>query len=189
MANLTDLFALRQMVMEPTRGSNILDLLLTNQPHLVRSTLVVPGISDHSAVTCHMNVEHVKTSRGVARRVYNFEKADVNRINEGLNAYYTVFETEAEYKGASELWLLLKDKICELRQRFVPSRILTTREGRSKPWFSRALRSLAQKWHRLYRNYCITPTLVNCEKLKRVARELKTVICIAKDTFTNSIES
>lgn len=188
MANLTDLFALRQMVMEPTRGSNILDLLLTNQPHLVRSTMVVPGISDHSGVICQMNVEHVKTSRGVARRVYNFEKADVNRINEGLNAYYTVFETEAEYKGASELWLSLKDKICELRQRFVPSRILTTREGRSKPWFSRALRSLTRKRQRLYRNYCITPTVVNCEKLKKVACELKTAICIAKDTFTNSIE-
>ena len=41
---------LTQMVCEPTRENNILDLFITNSPTLVDSVSVVPGIADHQAV-------------------------------------------------------------------------------------------------------------------------------------------
>ena len=48
--SIIDNNSLTQMVSEPTRENNILDLFLTNSPTLVDSVSVVPGIADHSAV-------------------------------------------------------------------------------------------------------------------------------------------
>lgn len=60
MANFGNLFELTQTVLEPTRAVHILDLFLTNQPDLVKTTLVIPEISDNqSAVLCEMNLEYV----------------------------------------------------------------------------------------------------------------------------------
>ena len=41
---------LRQIVDEPTRGKNILDIFLTNCPDLVKSKNVISGLGDHEAV-------------------------------------------------------------------------------------------------------------------------------------------
>ena len=41
---------LRQIVKEPTRGNNILDLFLTNCPDLINSNSTVAGLGDHAAV-------------------------------------------------------------------------------------------------------------------------------------------
>ena len=42
--------ALSQMVNTPTRGSNILDIFVTNRPALVDTCDTIDGISDHEAV-------------------------------------------------------------------------------------------------------------------------------------------
>ena len=44
-------FNLTQMVKEPTRENNILDIVLTSSPGLI-DTEVRPGMSDHKIVTC-----------------------------------------------------------------------------------------------------------------------------------------
>ena len=41
---------LTQLVDKPTRQNNTLDLFITNNPSLIRSTEVVPGLADHDAV-------------------------------------------------------------------------------------------------------------------------------------------
>ena len=43
-------FNLDQMVTEPTRGSNILDLFFTTNSSLVDKSTVIPGISDHDGI-------------------------------------------------------------------------------------------------------------------------------------------
>ena len=43
-------FSFIQMVLEPTRQGNILDLLLTTNHILVNSVNIVPGLSDHDIV-------------------------------------------------------------------------------------------------------------------------------------------
>ena len=49
-----------QMVMEPTRGSNTLDLFLTNHPNLVPRTETLPGIADHDTVYMEMLIHPLK---------------------------------------------------------------------------------------------------------------------------------
>ena len=41
---------LTHIVGEPTRGTNILDLIATNHPSSIRRTEIIPGVSDHDIV-------------------------------------------------------------------------------------------------------------------------------------------
>ena len=50
-------FNLMQMVREPTRGGNILDLFLTTNHTLVESVSIIPGLSDHNIMKCIVNSE------------------------------------------------------------------------------------------------------------------------------------
>jgi len=47
-------FGLDQLVTEPTRGENILDLIFSSHPESISNVEVIPGISDHEAVYCEL---------------------------------------------------------------------------------------------------------------------------------------
>jgi len=53
--NILDNHGLIQLVEEPTRGTNILDLIITNYPESFRRTEVMPGLSDHDIVYTAVN--------------------------------------------------------------------------------------------------------------------------------------
>ena len=50
-----DEFNLTQVVKEPTRHNNILNLVFTTHPDLIEGTYVVAGLSHRSAVICDIN--------------------------------------------------------------------------------------------------------------------------------------
>lgn len=183
MKNLIDYFALGQTVVEPTRGRNILDLVLTNQPELVTSSAVVDGISDHNAVVCEMCISYVKTVTGPRRRIFNFEKANVAQINQSLDSYLTVFETMAETKGVAQLWASFKQKLLELEHQFVPSLTLTPRRAKSKPWFTKSLYRLTQKRQKCYQVFRMVPTDEDKRKLRDITCQMKVDIRMAKDSY------
>jgi hypothetical protein len=54
--NIVNDHGLEQLVQEPTREDNTLDLFLTNCPQLVLRVEVVPGLSDHDIPYCEFNV-------------------------------------------------------------------------------------------------------------------------------------
>lgn len=120
--------------------------MFTNPPPLVISTLVVPGISVHSQVLCAMKILHVKPAHSVARPVYNYSKAQLDKITEDLDGYYDVFCKEAEYKDTDQLRTCLKNKILELRHHFIPVGVLNEKQSRSKPlFFKNVAQSYTQK--------------------------------------------
>ena len=50
MIEIANDFGLEQIVTEPTRGKNTLDLFFTTNPTLVERSTVIPGISDHDSI-------------------------------------------------------------------------------------------------------------------------------------------
>ena len=44
-------YGLDQLVTDPTRLTNTLDLVITNNPQKISRSKVIPGISDHKAIT------------------------------------------------------------------------------------------------------------------------------------------
>ena len=54
--SILDDFGLTQIINKPTRGDNILDLIITNNPSLVNRTEIIPGISDHDGCYVEVNI-------------------------------------------------------------------------------------------------------------------------------------
>jgi hypothetical protein len=62
----TDIFIPRrlvQMVEEPTRESNTLDLIITNFPNYFNRIETIPGLSDHDIVFAELNKTYPKTEK------------------------------------------------------------------------------------------------------------------------------
>ena len=64
-----------QIVKEPTRLNNTLDLIVTNNPSLINRVEVIPGISDHDAVFAEVDISPRKNIQK-PRIIPLFKKAD-----------------------------------------------------------------------------------------------------------------
>ena len=49
-------FGMEQLVGEPTRNNNLLDLILSTEPSIITNVTTVPGISDHEAVIFQLKI-------------------------------------------------------------------------------------------------------------------------------------
>ena len=68
-------FSLQQIVLEPTREENILDLIFTSNPSLVHIVEVKARISDYEFVIVNADLRPVKT-RPVLRTIYFYIKKE-----------------------------------------------------------------------------------------------------------------
>ena len=68
---------LRQIVKEPTRYENLLDLVLTDMSDITRE--VGPKVADHNYVVATTDVD-VPEAEVVERSVWNYTKADWARL-------------------------------------------------------------------------------------------------------------
>ena len=93
LAEFIDRNFLTQMVKNPTRGANILDLILTNVPRYVADVQVMPTpISDHDMVKVRLGFNLIKPRSSVTPpldpfsfRSVNFHEADYNAVNNELS--------------------------------------------------------------------------------------------------------
>jgi len=58
---------LTQVVREPTRGNNILDLMFTTNPRLISSIEVHPGMSDHNVIITNVNLKAKSAKKNHAK--------------------------------------------------------------------------------------------------------------------------
>ena len=79
-----------QIVNEPTRGSNILDLIFSTYPAQLEATHTTPGMSDHLAVSTNLNIKINRTKKA-PRKVYNFKKADSTKNKTAPSSFYEEF--------------------------------------------------------------------------------------------------
>ena len=75
-----------QMQKQPTRNENNLDLFLTNNESLVKSTSIIPGISDHEIVVID-SIIRPKIAKVVKRKIYKWYSVDWIEINENLSQF------------------------------------------------------------------------------------------------------
>ena len=76
---------LTQHVQEPTRQSNILDLVLTIEPNMIDNLTVKENFSasDHQIVECELIAETVVNE--VIKTRYCYDKANYDEIKQALN--------------------------------------------------------------------------------------------------------
>jgi ribonucleases P/MRP protein subunit RPP40 len=136
-----------QLITEPTRGSNILDIVLTNSHHKIGScSLDVPFFgSDHQTVALSFNVAQ-KRSKILSRSSKNFYLADYDLINSFLASInWTVFF--ADYFEVDSMYSAFLDVVYFLIDKFVPN-ITCKRRRRSYPPYLFKLVKKVRFWYK-----------------------------------------
>ena len=124
-ARLLDL-GFTQMVTEPTRttdhSSNILDVLLTNQPHKISEVSIEDKLGDHQIVTAQIISKH-KVHQKAARKIFLYHKADVGRLKFELQQALPKFEELCQQnRDISTIYSSLVSIIEEATTKCIPAK-------------------------------------------------------------------
>lgn len=149
LVDITASALLTQIHQQPTREKNILDLIFTTNPSLVKSSTSVPGISDHHVVVADFDT-HPQRVRERPRRHYIYSKAkwedlksDIQEIEERIN---TLKDNKAD---VNTTWTEFKSSLLSAIEKNIPS--ILKRSSSCLPWINRTIRKLLRKKKRLYK--------------------------------------
>ena len=170
-----------QCVDQPTRESNILDLVITNTPEKVDKLRVLSpiGSSDHNVVLFDWAMEGGRRKEKVWE-LYDFKKANFEAIREE----FTKKDWKEEFKGLNSdgMWNRFVEINDELKECFVPKRkVKVGRKGKSnKPWFNGEVKRAIIRKQKAWRNYRDGPTLVRLSSYKESIRQVKVLVAQRK---------
>ena len=123
------------MVLHPTRGDNILDLILTNNCDMVLDV----EIGDHNIITFKANVNPYQR-KSSKKEFYNFHKADWSGLNELFK--HMPWDCVFVSNDMNEVWNARVDLLTVQLISVFPRK---TRKNRRSPWISDDLVKLAGK--------------------------------------------
>ena len=114
--SLSDNF-LFQLVEEPTRGENCLDLVLSSDETFIDNVVVGEpfSTSDHNKIEFDIIISKFRLDEGV--QSYNYFKADYQQI---IDAAVDRKWDDFNNLSANDFWLDLKHELLDLRNTFVP---------------------------------------------------------------------
>ena len=170
---------LEQHVTLPTRGENILDLLLSAGNFNFHSVQVHEtfSTSDHNIITAKIYANIPPESKNI---IHDYDKTDWSIIHMHLacidwnNFFYNRTDV-------NEMWTQLKNLLDHLIDIYVPTKIL--QPGNSAPWFNRSLKKKSKKKRLLYSKYKAHPTNRNWSNYNDYCKIYKKSIKKSKSFF------
>ena len=119
------------MVLQPTRGDSILDLVLTNNSDVICDVEVGEPISDHNIISFNVNF-HPYHQKSSGRGFYDFNKADWLRLNELFKhiPWHCAFLSN----GVNEVWSVWTDLFFTAVDECISKR--RKKKNRWAPWIS-----------------------------------------------------
>jgi hypothetical protein len=122
-----------QLVKEPTRGANILDLVLTGNTDIVHSVSVGEklGASDHNSVLIQLRIPVPRIALS-DRKVYLYSKGDYDGFTEAVKA--TDWDSVFANNRLCEKWRILQSKYNEWKDEFIPSKLVKSGQRHKPPW-------------------------------------------------------
>ncbi len=119
--------SLVQLVEEPTRGKNTLDLVCTSAPSKVNRVEVIPGISDHDCPLVEVDVSPVRR-RQKPRDILLYSKANWDNMAQELEEVSKEIQEQAETSTVSQLWTKFKNAIMDAISRHIPKKTCKSKE-------------------------------------------------------------
>ena len=113
---------LNQVQELPTRRGSVLDLVFTSNTSLVKSTSVVPGISDHDIVVVDSDTKPHHNPKK-PKKCFLFGKADWDALRDKCDTMYT--EIKRMYTSGStveNLWSVFKTTLPNEVETHMPSK-------------------------------------------------------------------
>ena len=124
---------LTQLVREPTRGNNILDIVITTD-RLVQNLKIREKLGDHKMIEYEIKIQ--KTHKEQQRKTYNFKLAQFEAFKEELSQ--TDFLEIFGKANAHECFMAFKNIILEGCQRYIP---LKHRSVTNPSWFNNRVKA------------------------------------------------
>ena len=137
-----------QIVDQPTRGENTLDLIAVNNLTLVNRTEILPGISDHDAVFAEIDIRPKRYGQA-KRKIPLYKKADWEGIASQINTTDQHIQEHANSESTDSLWNKFKSDLHAAIEKHVPHKCCSSRNR--PPWISAKIRKLLRSRDRLYR--------------------------------------
>ena len=125
---------MNQMVNEPTKGQNTLDLLMTTNPGLVSNIEVHPGMSDHQVVITNTDMK-AKTSKKKPRLVHLKKGGDMNGLKENIRDNFGIRMDNME-----ENWTYFRKIILQATKELIPQKTIGSKQH--VPWNSTHIKRL-----------------------------------------------
>ena len=174
---------LTQHVLEPTRGGNVLDLILSSQNELVDNVKVHEplGSSDHNQIHFNIKVKTGNTYKKQWRRNFNKGKYKVMRTYLANIDWNNLLKN----KTATECWTCLKYEIEGIIEKFIPLRKQGKR-SRKKHLSKEAIRKIAHK-QVLWRVYKHTGNVEDYTNYKEALNLATTEIRKSKRIFEKKL--
>ena len=138
-----------QIAKEPTRGSNILNLFLTNNPSLIikQSNLPALGDSDHDITLVETSLRLTINKKPLsAKPQYNKTNWEVFRAH--MEDFKESFlDLDFENMTVDELWLTFKNEVKTATMKFVPHKV---HNSKKLPWITRYIILLMRKRDKMH---------------------------------------
>ena len=139
-----------QVVTEPTRKDNILDLFLTTNPTLINKVNCSPGLGDHDVVSAEALLKPT-LHKQKPRKVFIFSKADWPTLKAKMKLYQQSFLSNHYGQTVEQLWTVFTTTLDKLVQECIPAKLI--RGNSSLPWITQEIKRLIRKRDSLYRKF------------------------------------
>ena len=129
--------SLFQCVHDPTSENNILDLLFTTNPDLVRSAKVEAGMSYQREVMVELDLK-TKLNKKKPRKVYLYKKGNMCGVREQLTHCFPQFNDECSDSSVEDTWSAFKTIMNGAMEKHIPQKTLRGRWD--IPWMTRDIK-------------------------------------------------
>lgn len=167
-------------MVQTTRITNVLDIVLTTAPERVSAISITDGFSDHSLLEFTVCTPSC-TRNLTTKRIFDYKRADYNAINRDLESFSPRFLATFFQRSVNKNWCLFKEQLLGLANKYIPQ--ISFRTNCSKPWFNKTLNALKNKKKRLYRAAKSVNTLESWNKHKACEKAYCSSLRHAKHKF------
>ncbi|XP_072020312.1 uncharacterized protein [Amphiura filiformis] len=166
---MLDATGLEQVIDFPTRGDNILDIVITNRPSLVNRCCSLPGLSDHDVVFMDMNVRAFKR-KPIRRKILLWKRTDfdsiIQRLKKWAENYTSTYSTSTPVEELAEA---MQSELDQVIEEHVPSKLSSTRY--SQPWFNSSTKSASRRKARAFKKARRTGRIKDWKRFRHLKKE------------------
>ena len=144
--------SLIQMVTEPTRKENILDLFITNNDSRILKLKIIPGISDHDGIVyVEADISPI-IYKEKPRKIHMYKRADWEGLRDHMskfcNTFITLNATTNDDASTNQLWDSFKTELNASINKYIPSKVVKRRNG--LPYVNKEIKHLMKKRDKLH---------------------------------------
>lgn len=173
---------IEQLIDFPTRGENVLDLMLTTLPSQICDINSPDKLSDHEVISCNLCV-FTKPTKTVKCKFYLYNKGNYTKMKDETRTFNRdiYFNGLQNNSSTEENWKILKTFIQKTVNDNVPSKI--SRSRKQLPWISQNIRAKIRRRNKLHKRAKETGSKRLKAKWEELRKDIKKEINTAHNRY------